>query len=527
MELFLRKDLNAATVSTCASASTAFSRGALALAALFIVAIGIVYNHAIVWLVKAWMESGEQSHGFLIPPLVCYLVWIKKDHLKQLSAEPSIWLGSAALLLSGALLLMGRAGFFIQLEVFSMLAIFPSLVLFMLGWRHLKALVIAFAYLLFMFPWTDELGSVIHRPFQLLAANLGTQILTLAGYTVHRNTVFIEFPNFVVEVARECSGVNYLTAVLAFGVILVYLTQKTMLRAIIVVVSGLVMAVFANSIRVALACNSAFESGIQMLHGPSHIYKGWFVAQVGLVALLLFNWFVGRRSSSSRGRLYEKWRLEPCQSSNTCADLLIQKRVGAAFAALAAMGVILAVIGAPKPTLNKRPLSALPAKIGEWQSIEYSWLKADEFFVKADEQLTRTYQNPSGQRVHVHISYFRSQNQERRLISYRLRRLHQGAVVVPVAIEGLPLHKINLGSAAIGAADYEIAFWYELSGHIATSRYIAKLIGIYNMLIHSRADGAAILIACDSGGVEQKESLPLSIHAFLKDAGPMIQRSLR
>ena len=49
-------------------------------------------------------------------------------------------------------------------------------------------------------------------------------------------------------------------------------------------------------------------SGGSTLHGPFHLFQGWFVAQGAILVLFLVNWGVAKLPCGSRVRLYERWK---------------------------------------------------------------------------------------------------------------------------------------------------------------------------------------------------------------------------
>ena len=109
-----------------------------------------------------------------------------------------------------------------------------------------------------------------------------------SGYPVYRDGTFIYLPNQTLEVAQVCSGVNYLVAIAAVGIPLAYLSRSTVARRTALVLFGVIVAVIANGVRVALIGFTAYHGLVTGdLHGPGHVFHGMFVAVAGYVALFL------------------------------------------------------------------------------------------------------------------------------------------------------------------------------------------------------------------------------------------------
>ena len=81
-----------------------------------------------------------------------------------------------------------------------------------------------------------------------------------------------------IEVARACSGVNYLVAVLALGLPLAYLYLRSWWRRGVLIASALLIAAAANSLRVALIGVLVYYDLGAPLHGPAHVLHGLFVS---------------------------------------------------------------------------------------------------------------------------------------------------------------------------------------------------------------------------------------------------------
>ena len=145
-----------------------------------------------------------------------------------------------------------------------------------------------------MVPWFDDLMDRVYGPFQLISAKLGVFFLRIFGYPVFLNEIHIELPNINLVVAEECSGIRFLISILAIAVPLAYLTQKSWRRWGIIVVSTFFITMLVNGARVAFAGIMGNGYGVELLHGPGHIFRGWFVAQIGVIVLFIISWACGK-----------------------------------------------------------------------------------------------------------------------------------------------------------------------------------------------------------------------------------------
>ena len=71
-------------------------------------------------LVRQWYSDADYSHGFLVPLLSLYLIWQRREKLRQVARRPSAW-GMLVVVLSVGLLFLGSLGAELFLTRISML----------------------------------------------------------------------------------------------------------------------------------------------------------------------------------------------------------------------------------------------------------------------------------------------------------------------------------------------------------------------------------------------------------------------
>src|SRR5262245_35622389 len=86
--------------------------------------VGFVAFRAGLWeLVARWSRQEEYSHGFLIPAIVAWMLWARRDALLASIGQPS-WVGFVLVLLSTLMLIVGElSSFFLLIQLGFILAI--------------------------------------------------------------------------------------------------------------------------------------------------------------------------------------------------------------------------------------------------------------------------------------------------------------------------------------------------------------------------------------------------------------------
>ncbi len=486
------------------------------------------YNKGISWLVNIWWNDKEYSHGFLVPLVAGYLVWLRKDCFSRIRTDPDFLWGSVGLLLSGMLLVAGGAGGFPQAEAISLVFIFPSIVLFLWGRDCLRAVALPLAYLQFMVPWMDEFIDRMHWPFQILSAKLGVAVLNVVDIPVFLDGKYIQLPNITLEVARECSGVAFLTSVVALGIPLVYLTQKTWRRGMIVILAGVAVTILTNGARVALVSIMSYKYGAAMSHGPAHIFQGWFVAQVGFVALFAINWLVMKGGDPHRPRLFERWKsLTAARNAVATSGLRVAPHV-AVIAFLLLLGISAQYLFVPKPVGLKNDIGRFPKQIGSWAGKDSGWIRGERYFPGVDAQLARVYTQDGGGEVLLYIGYFEVQRQGKSLINFRANPLRKDGknVVVDIRRNREKNPTLLESKPVIDRRPYHALIWYRFPDRDTSGRYVTKLKAVTDALAHRKNNGAVILIASQIGGVTASPSDMKTLQTFAKELEPALSEFL-
>ena len=488
------------------------------LAAAALAALAVAYAEVFAALGMTWWSIPMYSYGVLIPVISLYLVWSRRERLRGLEAGPSHKAGWPVLATGLAALVIGKAGGVIVLQELSLIPTIAGLVLLVLGWPFFKALWAPIAYLLFMIPVWDGLTERLHWPFQQFSAEQGVRLLHLIGIPAYREGVYIELPQLTLEVARVCSGVNYLIAIIAIGLPLAMLYLQGWGRKTLLLCSAVVVGIAANSLRVALIGILVYYEVGSPLHGPFHVLQGLFVSMVGYGALFGGLWVL------SRGRVPDR---EP-QSRAPSASAVSQpkRRIGL----LAGLLILFAGLGAylafaePTPIPLKAELTDLPLEIGEWSSRPGDPAGDAPGDLQPDHEVKRVYRNTAGDEVQVYIGYFESQTQAKELANYRTAALHDGAFAWDVPLPGVPPLVANAVIRHDRGRRHAALFWYSLNGRVVTDRYGAKLYTTWDAIAHRRTNGALVWLETGFAREDQKERALATLSEFASALYPMLDR---
>src|SRR5262245_18277083 len=118
------------------------------LVALAVFAAIAAFGGGLLSLVDRWSRQEEYSHGFLIPLVVGWMLWSRRDALMASVGEPS-WIGPLLIVVASIMLVIGDlSAFFLLLHLGFVLALI-GIVLGLGGTSLLRVTFIPIAFLVF------------------------------------------------------------------------------------------------------------------------------------------------------------------------------------------------------------------------------------------------------------------------------------------------------------------------------------------------------------------------------------------
>jgi len=239
-------------------------------------------------LVSQWYQDADYSHGFLVPVLSAYLIWQRRDKLRQVPRHPSSW-GMLVVLGALALLFLGSLGAELFLARFSLLCTICGLIVYFCGWAVLRALAFPMAFLLFAIPIPVVVYNEIVFPLQFVASKFATWTLeTLNLFPIMREGNVLILPGMSLEVVEACSGIRSLMSLLALAAGFGYLVERSTLVRWILFLAMVPLAIISNGTRVMITAIMANYMGPHAAEGFMHEFSGWVIFVVATVLFLGF-----------------------------------------------------------------------------------------------------------------------------------------------------------------------------------------------------------------------------------------------
>jgi len=251
----------------------------------------ILYAPVLKNLVADWWNNPDYGHGFLVPVFSGYVLWREREKWLNTEIKPSnfgllVMLGAVVILLGGSL---GAELFTTRISLLILLA---GMILFLTGWKMLRAVSLPLAFLILMIPLPVLIYNQITFPLQLLASRFATFWLELVRVPVLREGNVLILPNYSLEVVEACSGIRSLMTLLTLAIAYGYLVERRRWVRYALALLMVPIAIVSNAIRIMGTGVLTFHFGPKAAEGFFHEFSGWIIFLAALILMFFCHWIL-------------------------------------------------------------------------------------------------------------------------------------------------------------------------------------------------------------------------------------------
>ena len=246
----------------------------------------LYFGETIDGLLERWLKFDEAySHGLLIFGITLYLLFIKRAILEKSIIEPGYFAFPVLLLISFVSSVSIEAG----IDIFHQL-LAPALIWFsftvLLGYKFGLNILIPLLFLYYAIPAWDYLTF----PLQTLTVAVCDFLLGIVEIPAFIEGVNIHLPSGIIKVAGGCSGLRYLLVGLTISSLYAVLFLETWQRKVLLIISGVLLALLANWLRVFIIIVVGHRSQMTspLLHEHDHF--GWVIFALTLLPLFVLGY---------------------------------------------------------------------------------------------------------------------------------------------------------------------------------------------------------------------------------------------
>lgn len=501
----------------------------LLISVVVVIFLGIIYWDGFTWMLGMW-EREEYNHGYLIPVVAFYLLWLRADDLNRAKVSAS-WVAPVFIVISLVLFVLGELSSIYQIIQYGFLLGLFGLILSAVGWSGFRIVWPPFVYLLFMVPLPIFLYQSLSSELQLISSELGVAVIRFFGISVFLEGNVIDLGVYQLQVAEACNGLRYLFPLMSFGFLCAAIYQGAWWHRVIIFLSTIPLTIFMNSFRIGVIGVLVENYGIEQAEGFLHYFEGWivFMACVGILFLemWLFAMLGGRR-------LMEVFGLD-VPSLESAKSLLPQKvsRQFIVSAAILGLGVVFSLSMQSRETKipERATFNSFPLVIDSWSGRD-SFIDDQSVLesLAADDYLLAEYRSKElGGSVGLWIAYYEEQRKGRavhspraclpgggwQLESFEEHRLDN------MGPDGEP-YVINRSVIAKGDMRQLVYFWFVERGRIQTNEYKVKWFIFWDALTKNRTEGALVRVTTFVPDMAAMDAADKRLESFVRSLNPKL-----
>ncbi len=480
---------------------------------LFSLLIFLFWN-TFLGMVSIWIRSETFAHGFLVLPIVIWLIWRKRKLITVENPKATYWT-LIPIFLTALVWLLGDLVAVNSVTQLAVTAIVPLIVISVFGWSIARIILFPLIFIFFAVP----LGEFLLPFLMEWTAKFTVLALRLSGVPVYQEGLQFVISSGSWSVVEACSGVRYLISSFMIGTLYAYLSYTSFKKRFIFIGISIVVPIFANWFRAYFIVMLGHISGNKLAVGFDHIIYGWLF--FGLIIVLMF--VIGGMWAENNFPDVDVLSESASKSYlNSPSYFLITFLVFLSFAIPCFWGGLIY----SKNNLNA-PFFTLPMYFST------GWKKTtdDETFLKphfhgASVEASNFYANES-LKVGLYVAYYRNQNYSSKLINFGdgvfdsknkdWLKINQGKSLIDTDADGFSVRTGVWRSVGLGlqAHDTRLHAWqfYWVNGKFVESDYQAKIYGALQRLFGMGDDSAIVVVYAVDGEVFANKSLS----EFLRD----------
>lgn len=449
-----------------------------------------------------WWNSSTFNHCLLILPILAWLVMQRKELLAELKPQP--WIPALLYGAVGAVgWLLGDAAGLAMARQLGLVMMLQGSVAALLGPNVIRGLLFPLFYMFFLVPIGEEAVPAL----QILTAEMCMMLLGWAAIPAHIDGIFITTPAGLFRVAEACSGVKFLIAMVAYGVLVANLCFAGWGRRAAFLAACVIVPILANGLRAFGTIFIAHHQGIEFAANFDHVFYGWIFFGIVIALVMGASWrFFDKRADASA--------FDPS---------LLQAPVRRTTRPLIAVGALLLIAAVPFgwSSYVAGRISLVPAQITlpeveGWQLVPYEpTVEWTPRYAGGNHYLSGRYRNTEGQEADLFVVVYDRQSEGRELVGFGQGAIDPDGVWSWTANSAAPENGKAERIKTKGAAR-EVVSFYRVNGVTSGSAARIKLATLQSRLTGGNQQAVAIIVSAEQNG--DRSTRP-AIDAFVKSLG--------
>jgi exosortase D (VPLPA-CTERM-specific) len=485
-----------------------------------------VFRGSLLELVRRWTTQEEYSHGFLIPLVVAWLLWTRREVLLPSIGRPA-WTGPLLILLAMFFHILGTLSAVFILSQLAFIVALLGVTLALGGFPFLRVTFVPLFFLIFAIPLPYFIDANLSLQLQLISSQLGVFFIRLFQIPVFLEGNVIDLGDYKLQVVDACSGLRYLYPLLSLSFLAAYLFNAPIWQRALVLVSSIPITIAMNGFRIGLVGVTVDRWGAQMADGALHFFEGWIIFVTSALLLTLEIYLLARFSRkrfleafyppTEAARIYPTMHQKPTNRMPIYASLLL----------LCAIFLATSLISNRTEIVPERiQFVSFPATLGDWNGHASLLEPQVENSLALQDYIVSDYSKSDGKVINLYVAYYASQRTGESPHSPLVCIPGNGWSITQLGRTSFAGRPLNRAIIERNGSKQLVYYWYEERGRWLASEYWSKWYLLSDAIIKNRSDGALVRLITPILPNELEEEADGRLITFMQDMLPSLSTYL-
>jgi exosortase D (VPLPA-CTERM-specific) len=488
-------------------------------------------------MINVWINVEEYGHGFFIPLISAYFIWLRRYELKPVQNLNTSTPGLIMVFAGLALGILGGLATVKTIEQYAFILSLTGLFTCIYGLHGLRIAAVPFVFLLFMVPFPNFILNNLSSKLQLLSSWIGVEFIRACNIMVYLEGNVIDLGGYKLQVVDACSGLRYLFPLASLSFLCAYLFKGPLWQKSLIFLSSAPLTILMNSFRIGVIGVMVQYWGTDMAEGFLHDFEGWIIFMTCMVLLFAEMWLFSRINGNKLA-LNDLVKI-PDEWMNPVKDKISAVVFNSSLFAVLALVCSAALAshhfqGREEIIPERKAFLNFPLQIGTWKGQnEYMEQKYLDELKLTDYVIINFAQPETNHIVNFYTAYFQTQRTGAVIHSPRSCIPGGGWQITSFSQRNLPDitldgSAINVDRATIEKGDSKqlVYYWFQQRGRSMTNEYLVKWYLFYDALTMNRTDGSLIRLVTSIGPGEDIKRADQRLQSFLKDLTPELSAYL-
>jgi exosortase D (VPLPA-CTERM-specific) len=409
-----------------------------------------------------------------------------------------------------------------------------------LGWAKLKTIGFALFFILTMFPLPYFFNERLMLILRLISSKLGVFLIQLYGLPVTREGNIIDLGFTQLQIVEACSGLNSLISLSVLSLLLAYFFKTHLWKRCVLVLSSVPLAIFTNSLRIAVTAILYRHYGPEIAQGFFHGFSGVLIFLLCIPLLFIEIKILEKLPPVERRFLSnsnDSGKRSPIRNPvQRQTGILLSKGIlqPVFIVAMLSLGVTLALsqgVDFREIIPANKSVAQFPLEIGEWKAKNRE--KIDQKFLDQldlSEYVMLDYDNSDRRSVNLYMAYYEKQSKGRSihtpascLPGHGWRFNQTGTVSISGLYNNSDAGRVNRAVIQYGGSRQIAYYWFAMRGRILRNIYQVKIYNFWDALTMQRTDGALVRLVTPVYEGENLSDADARLQDFLQDIVPVLE----